>query len=75
MDAPTSPVVDVQTTDAARDGALRFEETPDVDDQLTPINDDAEEQPHKTATGPMQKRRRVTRAWYVQIVAKQPMRY
>lgn len=75
MDAPTSPVVDVQTTDAPRGGPLQLEDSPDVEDQLTPINDDAEEQPHKTATGPMQKRRRVTRAWYVEIVAKQPMPY
>ncbi|KAL1600592.1 Gypsy retrotransposon integrase-like protein 1 [Paraconiothyrium brasiliense] len=62
MDASTSPVVDVQAADAAHDGAVQFEETPDGDEQTSPINDDGEEQPHKTATGPMQKRRRVTRA-------------
>ncbi|KAJ4360834.1 Gypsy retrotransposon integrase-like protein 1 [Didymosphaeria variabile] len=62
MDASTSPVVDVQAADAARDAAVQFEDTPDGDDQTSPINDDSEEQPHRTATGPMQKRRRVTRA-------------
>ncbi|KAK7185043.1 fungal specific transcription factor [Paraphaeosphaeria sporulosa] len=62
MDASPSPAVDVQASDAARDAAAQFEGTPDADEQTSPINDDGEEQPHKTATGPMQKRRRVTRA-------------
>ncbi|KAF2449753.1 hypothetical protein P171DRAFT_199257 [Karstenula rhodostoma CBS 690.94] len=66
MDASPSPALDVQAVDAARDAAAQFEGTPDGDDQTSPINDDGdgdgEEQPHRTATGPMQKRRRVTRA-------------
>ncbi|KAF1979334.1 hypothetical protein BU23DRAFT_576945 [Bimuria novae-zelandiae CBS 107.79] len=62
MDASTSPIVDGQTTNAVRGRALQHEESPDVEDQTSPINDDGDEQPQKTATGPMQKRRRVTRA-------------
>lgn len=65
MDASTSPVVDVQHAVAPPDDAVQFEGTPDADDHASPIIDDADEQPQKTATGPMQKRRRVTRAWYV----------
>ncbi|KAF2637231.1 hypothetical protein P280DRAFT_521384 [Massarina eburnea CBS 473.64] len=60
MDASTSPDVDVHATDSAQ--AFQLEDTPDVA-ETSPINDDAaEDQPQRLATGPMQKRRRVTRA-------------
>ncbi|KAF2685973.1 hypothetical protein K458DRAFT_386981 [Lentithecium fluviatile CBS 122367] len=62
MDASQSPVVDVPTGDSARRGASRFENTPDTTDQQSPISDDADDEPTKPVTLPLQKRRRVTRA-------------
>jgi hypothetical protein len=66
MDAPHSPVVDSHAADAAHGGASPFdhEDTPDAADQQSPTSDDVEDHPSKPATLPMQKRRRVTRAWY-----------
>jgi len=68
MDAPHSPVVDSHThaADSSHRDASHYEQedSPDTGDQQSPISDDAEDRPSKPATLPMQKRRRVTRAWY-----------
>lgn len=61
MDASTSPVADVHSTEAGQSSTPQFEGTPDVG-ETSPIDDDTEDTPQKP-TVPMQKRRRVTRAW------------
>jgi hypothetical protein len=66
MDSPALETVDSHTVETDQPGQYRSEFAPsddtDVAAQLSPINDDDTDQPQKSATGPMQKRRRVTRA-------------
>lgn len=58
MAAATSPDVDIQHTETPP-----FDDAADAAEQ-SPAEDDADEIPAKPASAPMQKRRRVTRAWY-----------
>lgn len=65
MDSPASETVDAHTTGSDQTGQYdtpQIDDTPDIADQPSPINDDDGDQPQKPATAPMQKRRRVTRA-------------
>lgn len=66
MDSPASETVEVQATGSAtqsQNETPQREEVADVADQNSPTpNDEGTEQPLKPTTGPMQKRRRVTRA-------------
>lgn len=71
MDSPaaTSDTADTRATPSAgQSSALETsqqDDTADVPEQTSPINetnDDDAEQPQKPSAGPMQKRRRVTRA-------------
>ncbi|KAF2657041.1 hypothetical protein K491DRAFT_714785 [Lophiostoma macrostomum CBS 122681] len=67
MDSPAPEIIDGQTVDTDQpdrygSGLDQSDDTADVAAQLSPINDDDADQPQRSATAPMQKRRRVTRA-------------
>ena len=60
MDSPGSDTVDSRTGSDHNENTQV--DTPDITEQASPINEDDTDQPQRPATGPMQKRRRVTRA-------------
>jgi hypothetical protein len=60
MDSPGSDIVDFRR--GSEHNEITQVETPDITEQASPINEDDPDQPQRPTTGPMQKRRRVTRA-------------
>ncbi|ORY12527.1 fungal-specific transcription factor domain-domain-containing protein [Clohesyomyces aquaticus] len=65
MDSPASDTLELDNTGPSQATSFdtpQVDDSPDPIDQTSPINDDDTDQPHKPASAPMQKRRRVTRA-------------